>query len=281
MERGAGPNGAPAPRGRRPDAAPDVPRGPAPPPFGGAAAGGDPRPLAGWLIAQRPRIDGAFATRLGPAAPRAGAPETEALRRFRTFASALLLRGERAAPALDGLASVSERRVEALVGAWAEAAAEVAGPDASAVRSALAPALARFRGALRGTASARRARGAPRAQRRAVVAAIDRVADAFLAVDVESARIADANPAAGAMLGVHRDALVGVEALSFVPGEQHDRWWGELDAVAEGAEERRFRAALRDARGACVEVEARATGFGTRGRILALLLLRPLGPGRG
>ena len=90
--------------------------------------------------------------------------------------------------------------------------------------------------------------------RRAVMAAIDRVADAFLAVDAEDARIVDANPAAGSLLGVARDALLGVDALSFVPDAARDGWWVELDAVSEGAEPRRFATRVRDASGRDVAI---------------------------
>ena len=82
----------------------------------------------------------------------------------------------------------------------------------------LAPFVERFLLSLRDTARARRASGAPvSGQRRAVTAAIDRVCEAFLAIDVESGAIADANPAAGALLGTTRDRLLGADAMSFVP----------------------------------------------------------------
>ena len=174
--------------------------------------------LAAWLVAHRARIDAQLATRLGPAAPRAGAEETEVLRRFRSYASLALHRGAIAQPALDGL-RVNERRVTALLGAWSDAASEVAGPAGNGLRGALAPLLVRFQASLRTTSAGRSKSGKPRARRRAVIAAIDRVADAFLAVDADDGRVVDANPAAGALLGVARDTLLGVEAMSFVPDD--------------------------------------------------------------
>jgi PAS domain S-box-containing protein len=107
------------------------------------------------------------------------------------------------------------------------------------------------------------------------MAAIDRVCDAFLALDIEDGRIVDANPAAGALLGVARDALLGVDALSFVPDAQRDGWWVELDAVSEGAEPRRFATCVRDVRGRELPVECSVTRFATRERTLALVLARP------
>ena len=68
------------------------------------------RELASWLVANRHPIECAMAARLGPAAPGPGTAESEALRRFRSFASTALLRGRQTAPALEGL-RVNERRV--------------------------------------------------------------------------------------------------------------------------------------------------------------------------
>ncbi len=225
-------------------------------------------------MARRGRIEGVLAERLG-ATPAADSPEAEALRRFRSYATASLLRGGDALPSLDGL-RVSDRRASKLLEAWLDAVAVAAGPDGAEVRAILAPALARFRGALRATSGARRASGAPRASsRRAVTAAIDRVADAFLAIDTDTGHIADANPAAGALLGTTRDRLVGESALGFLPERAHDLWWTELDALAEGGEARRFHATLHDRTGRAIDVEVSLTRFATRARTLALAVARP------
>ncbi len=231
--------------------------------------------LARWLVGHRAEIEKTMATRLGPAAPAAGDPETEALRRFRSFAASALLRGEVSAPALDGIRS-HERRVLALLQAWAEAAEDVAGERAGAVRRALPPLIEQFRVALRKTQSSRRSKGAPRSNRRAVTAAIDRVADAFLAIDADTAEIIDANPSAGALLSVKRDALLGVDAMRFVPEAERPGWWTELDAIAEGAEPRTFAGCLRDAAGTELRIHASVTCFQTRGRTLALIVARPV-----
>ena len=213
--------------------------------------------------------------RLGPAAPGPGAPESEVLRRFRSFAASALRRGnEGAAPALDGLQG-NERRTAAVLDSWAEAAALVAGAEGEALRGALDPLLQRFRTSLRQTSPQRRSRGAPRARRRAVIAAIDRVSDIFLALEADSGRIVDANPAAGSLLGVARDALLGIDAMSFVPEEQRGAWWSELDAMSEGTEPRRFASSLQDATGGRITVECSLTCFATRDRTLALVLARP------
>ena len=127
-----------------------------------------------------------MADRLGPAAPGPGTQETEVLRRFRSFAASALRRGELAAPALDGIRA-NERRVTALLTAWSEAAVDLAGERGERVKAALAPIVIHFRNALRSTHTSRQSRGAPRAARRIVTAAIDRVSDCFLAVEADSA----------------------------------------------------------------------------------------------
>lgn len=231
--------------------------------------------LAGWFVANRAQIDQSMSARLGPAAPQAGAEETEVLRRFRSFVTSALRRGDAAKPALDGLRP-NERRVDALLSAWSDAATELAGDAGENVREALNPLLERFRMSLRSTGAARRKRGAPRSgRRRVVMAAIDRVADAFIAIDSDTGTVVDANPAAGALLGVPRDALLEVDAMSFVPEEDKAAWWTELDAMTEASEPRRFRGRLQDARGGPITVDCTVTRFASRGRVLALVLARP------
>lgn len=239
---------------------------------------GNPQ-IATWLISKRVQIEAVMNSRLGPAAPGPAAAETEVLRRFRSFAAASLRSGTTREPALDGIRA-HERRVNALLTAWAEAAEEVAGDHAGAVKNALAPLITNFRAALRNTHGNRRSSGAPRGNRRAVISAIDRIADAFLALDTDNGAIVDANPAAGALLGVPRDALLGVPAMGFVPRASHESWWTELDSMTEGADSRRFDSFLEDRSGLPIPVDCTMTRFATRGRTLALVLIRarPLTP---
>lgn len=212
---------------------------------------------------------------MGPAAPRASGPEAETLRRFRSFTGIALHRGEVRPPALDGL-QLNERRMGALLGAWLEAACISAGPDSADVRLVLSPLVDQFRGALRVNASGRGARGKPRAARRAVVAAIDRVADGFLAIDTVSDSIVDANPAAGALLGTPRDALLDVEFSAFVPKAEHAGWRARLDAMAEGGDHLRFETTLVSVSNEPIAVEVSVTAYPSRGRTLALCLCRAI-----
>ena len=237
-----------------------------------AHVSGNPQ-IAAWLVSKRHQIEAVMTSRLGPAAPHPAAVEAEVLRRFRSFAAASLKRGTTREPALDGIRA-HEQRVHALLTAWSNAAEEVAGDQAETIRNALAPLIAHFRGALRNTQGNRRSRGAPRSNRRAVIAAIDRVADAFLALDTDNGMIVDANPAAGALLGVARDALLGAAAMGFIPTADHESWWTELDAMTEGTESRRFDSTLQDHSGLSIPVDCTMTRFATRGRTLALVLIR-------
>lgn len=232
------------------------------------------RILVSWLVAHRLEIENAMKVQLGPAAPAAGSAESEALRRFRTFLCTGLVRGGSSPPALDGL-RVNERRVMALIDAWTSAASATAGATRPDLRSTVTPFVEQFQVALRTSNGGRRKGGRPRASRRAVVAAIDRVADAFLAIDTDTGKIVDANPAAGSLLGLNRDALLGVDALSFVPQNGHAAWWTQLDAMTEDSDPRSFWARLVDAGGGPVDVDATMTRFASGGRVLALLMVRP------
>lgn len=225
-------------------------------------------------MSERLSIESAMQERLGAAAPAASGPEAETLRRFRTFVSTALMRGEAPRPVLDGLRP-NERRVMALLTCWSEAASELAGPDAAMVANHLAPLLDAFRLSIRTTGSKRKTSGKPRATRRAITAAIDRVADLFFAVDVDTGEILDANPAAGAALGVARDALLGIEFNAFVPTEMQGPWWTTLDSIAEGQDHNVFVASMQDREGRRLRLEASATRTILRTRVLALIVARP------
>lgn len=231
--------------------------------------------LAGWLVRQRRAIEQRLAAEGRVEVPAASAPEAEALRRFRTFAATALMRGERPTPALDGL-KLDDARVGALIDAWCAAAAASAEPSrGTGTRAALEPLARHFCTALRGSQTSRRRRGAARTGRRAVMAAIDRIADAFLAIDPDSGRIVDANPAAGALLGLQRDALLESNVARFLDGPDAEEWAAQIDAVTEGGEPTRFRASLRDGGGLFIPLDVQVTRHATRQRTLALVVARP------
>ena len=230
---------------------------------------------AAFLVVRRTAIDQQLALRRGAALPGPAAPETEALRRFRSFAASSLRRGDAGAPSLDGL-RVDAVAVARLVEDWCQAAGELAGDRRDELRERLDPLALRFRSALVGTELAHEARRAPQTQRRAVAGAIDRIADAFLAIDIESLTIADANPAAAALLRLSRETLIGGDVTKFLAPDAREAWGAALEPLLESAAPRRFHATLIDARGDAVTVEIHATRFETRERVLALVVARPV-----
>lgn len=241
---------------------------------------------AGWLVSRRAAVDRALALRAlerGELPPSAGSPEGEALRRFRSWAAAALRRGAGDnAPALDGVRADPAQALRALED-WCAAAIDVAGPHGAELRSVLVPLAARFEAALTGARVARqvaraaRATGAARPARRAVVGAIDRVADGFLAVDLADGLVVDANPAAAALLRTPRDALLGAEAARFVHPDTRTVWNDELAELVESDEPRRFRAVWIDALAHPLAIEAHVTRHQpSRDRLLALVLARTL-----
>jgi PAS domain-containing protein len=235
---------------------------------------------AGWLVSRRAAVERALALRAqgrSDAPPAAGSPESEALRRFRSWAAAALRRGDGAAgPPLDGVRADPARAVRA-VEEWCGAAVELAGPQGAELRALLAPLAARFAAALTGARVARHADRAARPARRAVVGAIDRIADAFLAVDLADGLVVDANPAAAALLRTPRAALLGAAAERFVAADARVVWGDELAELVESDEPRRFRAIWVDALAHPIAVEAHATRHQpTRDRLLALILARVL-----
>lgn len=230
---------------------------------------------ATFLVVRRAAIDRALALRGGAALPGPAAPETEALRRFRSFAASSLRRGTAGAPALDGL-RVDAVAVARLVEDWCRAAGELAGDRRDDLRERLDPLIARFRSALVGTEVAHEAARAPRTQRRAVGGAIDRIADAFLAIDLEGLAIADANPSAAALLRTPRETLIADTLARFLAESDRDAWVAALEPLLESATPRRFEATLVDARGDGVRVEVHATRLQSRDRVLALVVARPV-----
>lgn len=243
-------------------------------PVENAVSGTVNRDLANWLMSKRIEIERVMQAKLGAAAPAASGPEAETLRRFRTFVSTALVRGASPRPVLEGLRP-NERRVMALLTCWAVVASELAGPDRVAVSETLRPLLEHFRFAIRTTGQTRKTSGPPRASRRAISSAIDRIADLYFAIEVDSGEILDANPAAGAALGVARDALIGVEFNAFVPADAQGPWWTSLDSLAEGQDQHVFAATMQDREGRRIRLEVSATRhLRTANRVVALVIAR-------
>ena len=82
-------------------------------------------------------------------------------------------------------------------------------------------------------------------------------------------------PAAGALLGTTRDALLEADVTRFLPEPVRDTWWTQLDAVSESPEPRRFLSSLVDSNGEGMEVDVSVTRFAKRRQTLALVVARP------
>ncbi len=227
---------------------------------------------ASFLVTRRAAIDRTMLERTRGEGP--GIAEAEALRRFRSFVTASLRRGDGGEPALDGLRVEPDRALR-WVGHWCQAAVANAS-EGPALEALLAPLHDRFAAGLRGQQLSRRARKAKPAKRRAVSGAIDRVADAFLAVDLDSGEIADANPAAVALLGVTREALLGRHATRHIDRDSRELWSERLESLGESGEGQRFRVVWRDEFLSPVAVDINAAPHLTRRRRLALLTARPV-----
>lgn len=227
---------------------------------------------ASFLVTRRAAIDRLVLERSGGEGP--GMADAEALRRFRSFATASLRRGAAGEAALDGLRVDAERAL-LWVRRWCEAAVQSAA-DGAALEALLAPLQQHFETGLRGHQLSRKATVARPTKRRVVSGAIDRVADAFLAVDIDSGEIADANPAASALLGVEREALLGRHAVRHVDRDSRELWSERLESLGESGEGQRFRVIWRDEFLSPVAVDINAAPHLTRQRRLALLTARPV-----
>jgi PAS domain S-box-containing protein len=107
-----------------------------------------------------------------------------------------------------------------------------------------------------------------------VPSAIDRIADVFLAADVDSGAIVDANPAACALLGLSRPELLASNLARLVAPADVPYAELLLEAAAEARDPQRAQLSLLAGDGSPIRVDVRTTRLTTRGRILALLLGR-------
>lgn len=229
--------------------------------------------LAAWLYGKRQVLERRMADEFGqPIDP--GALEFEALRRFRSFAIASL-RGVPAAPALDGLRVVPQQ-AEAWIDAWLRAAVAEAGRGGDTVARNLTPLAELFKHALRGTPRARAGARRRGGQRRFVSAAIDRLGLAFFAIDCEDGAILDANPAASLLLDEARDTLLGSTISRWIAVGEFAELEAQLDAVAGGDEQRRFRCTIGATDDRRVPVDVHLTRYLRRGRVVALAVAFPV-----
>ncbi|NRA01307.1 MAG: PAS domain S-box protein [Myxococcales bacterium] len=172
------------------------------------------RAAALFLTRHRAAIEAEVDRRLGRAEPPPAA-RAEIVRRFRSFCRLASLDLSSARPSLDGLAGTSPEGLERAI-STAVQVARSCGP-APDIEQALQSLGARFRGGIRQlmrpSESPVRKRGRrklPNAGRR-VRAAIDRINDAYVALNLDTGRIYDLNPAAETLFAADAAKLLDRE----------------------------------------------------------------------
>jgi PAS domain S-box-containing protein len=241
------------------------------------------RAIALHLDRYRAPIEAEVDRRLGRAEP---APEARAeiVRRFRSFCRLASVDPGMARPSLEGLAGQSCDGLENAVRIATEAATLCGlDPQEAELLGALCQ---RFRAGIRrqlrpedlepSTPGARERRKRANAGKR-VRAAIDRIDDAYLALNLEDGRIFDLNPAAEALLGAEANALLDHEFSDWIAATDRDRYESleaRLDA-GESAPPTRLR--FRRQSGEPVSAEVSIASHTIAGRRLAILVARPAG----
>jgi PAS domain S-box-containing protein len=237
------------------------------------------RAVALHLDRHRAAIEAEVNRRLGRAEP---APEArlEIVRRFRSFCRLASVDWAMARPSLEGLAGHSCDGLETAVRIAAESAA---GSGLDAEQASLLGALSeRFRAGIRRQLKPEDFEphvAAPERRKRAnagkrVRAAIDRIDDAYLALNLDDGRIFDLNPAAEALLGAEANALLDRELADWIePGDRagYASLEARLDA-GESAPPMRLRFRRRD--GEAVAGEVSVAGHTIAGRRLAIFVVR-------
>ncbi len=241
------------------------------------------RAIALHLDRYRGAIEAEVDRRLGRADP---APEARAeiVRRFRSFCRLASVDPGMARPSLEGLAGQSCDGLENAVRIASEVAT-TCGLDAEQAKD-LDQLCERFRAGIRrqlrpedlepSTPKSRERRKRANAGKR-VRAAIDRIDDAYLALNLEDGRIFDLNPAAEALLGAEANALLDHEFSDWVFAGDRDRYESleaRLDA-GESAPPTRLR--FRRQSGEPVAAEVSIASHTIAGRRLAILVVRPAG----
>jgi PAS domain S-box-containing protein len=231
-----------------------------------------------FLDRYRGTIEDEVDRRLGRREPPPAA-RREVVRRFRSFSRLASIDLDSARPSLDGLGGNSPAALEQAI----EVAVDVAclcEPEPS-VAEALRSLEARFRTGIRRTLRpAEPERRARRGRRRALHggrrlrAAIDRISDAYLALDLESGKLADLNPAAEALLGTPAVTLIEKPFADLLAPEAVARF-ADVEARLDAGEDVSPTVLhFRGAEGASVAAEVSAASHAISGRRLAVFVAR-------
>jgi PAS domain S-box-containing protein len=226
----------------------------------------------------RATIEDEVDRRLGRGEP---SPEArlEIVRRFRSFVRLASIDLDSARPSLDGLGGNSPAGLEKAI----EIAVDVAGlcEPPAAVMESLRGLEARFRTGIRrimrpSEPERKQRRGRRRALHggKRVRAAIDRIGDAYLALDLESGRLADLNPAAEVLLGAPAVTVIERPFVDLIEPEARPAF-GELEARLDADEDTGPVAlALQRHEGKAVPVEVSVANHTISGRRLAIFIAR-------
>lgn len=231
-----------------------------------------------FLERYRVTIDREVDRRLGRGEPTPAA-RVEVIRRFRSFCRLASIGGGAARPSLDGLGGNSPSGLEDAI----ELAVDVAClcQPAEPVERALRLLEAQFRTGIRRTLRpAEPQRRLRRGRRRAlhggrrVRSAIDRIGDAYLAVDLDSALLTDLNPAAEALLGAPAVTLVEKPFVDLIHEADRARY-ADLEARLDAEEDcPPLLLRLRRPDGTAISVEASVAIHSFGGRRLAIFVAR-------
>jgi PAS domain S-box-containing protein len=216
--------------------------------------------------------------RLGRGEP---SPEArlEVVRRFRSFVRLASIDLESARPSLDGLGGNSAAGLEKAIEIAVDVACLCEPP--AAVKESLRTLEARFRTGIRrimrpSEPERKQRRGRRRALHggKRVRAAIDRIGDAYLALDLESGRLADLNPAAEVLLGAPAVTMIEKPFVDLIE-PQARRAFGDLEARLDADEETApVSLAFQRHEGKAVPVEVSVAHHTISGRRLAIFVAR-------
>jgi PAS domain S-box-containing protein len=241
------------------------------------------RSIALHLDRHRTAIEGEVDRRLGRAEPPPEA-RAEIVRRFRSFCRLASVDWNIARPSLEGLAGQSCDGLENAVRVATEAAVtcglDPAGGELLAMLSE------RFRSGIR-----RQLRpedfepSAPRARERRkranagkrVRAAIDRIDDAYIALNLEDGRIFDVNPATEALLGAETNALLDHEFCDWIAPADRGQYQSLEARLDAGESAPPTLLSFRRRSGEPVAAEVSVAAHTISGRRLAIFVVRPAG----
>ncbi len=203
----------------------------------------------------------------------------EIVRRFRTYCRLASLAVATARPSLDGLGGNSPASLERALGRAVEVALEC-GPTAEVAR-ALVEMQASFLAGMRRIMSPRESerkkqrgrRKVPNAGKR-VRAAIDRIGDAYVALNLDTGKIFDVNPASEALFGTEAEHLLE-RPLENLVAPQDKRTYADLESRLDAGEDSGpLEITFARPNGDFVSVETLISQHTIAGRRLAIFTLR-------